>query len=506
MMKNDSRSPIFAPNEFWRILVVGVILICGFVTRLYDLTDPPLDYASARQLRSAMIARGKYYATLEDVPEWQRDIARKQQGIHGMIEPEVIENITVATYRVVGGEYVWIARIYSSLFWVLGGLALYSLTRGMVSSDGAVVALIYYLFVPFGLVASRTFQPDPMMTAMIVAAWAAFFHWDRTGTWKWAILAGVAAGAALYIKTTSIFFLLFGMAVIVLTRRKLSETLKDTQVWCIVVLSAVPALAYNIYGLFITGELESQLKGRFFPQMWSDPDLYLQWKNALSSVSGHYLIFLVGLLGLVLIKNYRHRLYLLGIWFGYILYGFTLSYHISTHYYYTLPVIPLLGVTLGAVAEQVFVWIRKAKLNWVVWVGTVFILIVGIAGGYFIFTKDDYRHNPPYYQKVANFVDPQDKIVALSQDYGYRLSYYGWRYAIPWKGTEDLRYIELRDSKVEPFSKRFSEFATGYDYFIVTRMKDFRRQTNLYEELYNHYPITKEGGGYVIFDLRERQE
>ena len=505
-MSNHPKESILAPTEFWRILIVIVVLVCGFVTRLYDLTDPPLDYASARQLRSAMIARGKYYATLEDAPEWKRDIARKQQGIHGMIEPEVIENITVATYRVVGGEYVWIARIYSSLFWVLGGLALYSLTKGMVSNDGGVVALIYYLFVPFGLVASRTFQPDPLMTAMIVGAWAAFFHWDRTGTWKWAILAGLAAGAALYIKTTSIFFLLIGMAVIVLTRKKLSETLKDGQVWCIALLSAIPALAYNIYGLFITGELESQLKGRFFPQMWNDPDFYRQWKNALSSVSGHYLILLVGLFGLVLIKDKRHRLYLLGIWLGYVLYGLTLSYHISTHYYYTLPIIPHLSITLGAVAEWVFNWMRGKRLTWILRAGTVVILILGISGGYYILSKRDFRGDPPYYQKVASYVDPEDKIVVLSQDYGYRLSYFGWRYAIPWKGTEDLRFIELRDSEVDPFSKRFAEFATGYDFFIITRLKDFRRQTNLYDELNNHYPIMKEGGGYVIYNLRERQD
>jgi hypothetical protein len=196
----------------------------------------------------------------------------------------------------------------------------------------------------------------------------------------------------------------------------------------------------------------------------------------------------------------------MGIWFGYILYGFTLSYHISTHYYYTLPIIPLLGVTLGAVAEWVFGWIRRTKLIWIVWVGTVIVVILGISGGYYILSKKDFRGDPPYYQKVADFVDPEDKIVALSQDYSYRLSYFGWRYVLPWKGTEDLRYIELRDSEVDPFSKRFAEYATGYDYFIVTRMKDFRKQTNLYDELYGHYPVVEEGGGYVIFNLRERQE
>lgn len=503
-MASSKGKSIFAPTEFWRIVIVVVILVCGFVTRLYDLTDPPLDYAAARQLRSAMIARGKYYASLEDIPEWQRDIARKQQNIHGMIEPEIIENITVATYQVVGGEYVWIARIYSSLFWVLGGLALYSLTRGMVSNDGAVVALVYYLFVPFGLVASRTFQPDPLMTAMIVTAWMAFYHWNRTSSWKWVLLAGLSAGAAMYIKSTSIFFLLIGMALVVFSRKKILEVVKDAQVWLIAILSAIPVLAYHVYGFFIIGELESQLKGRFFPQMWNDLDFYLQWKNAISNVTGHYIILIVGLVGLILLKKKQDRYFLLGIWFGYLLYGLGFSYHISTHYYYTLPVIPLLAVTLGSFFEWVFVWVRKFKLSALVLAGTVAIVIMGIAGGYYIFTKDDFRHEPGYYQKVASFVDPKNKIVALSQDYGYRLSFYGWLYIQPWKGTEDLRYIKLRDSGVDPFSKRFEEYSTDYDYFIVTRMKELRRQNKLYNELYDHYPIVREGGGFVIFDLDSR--
>lgn len=503
-MKDSALKSIFAPNRTWRWIIIVVILASGFVTRMFDLTDPPLDYAAARQLRSAMIARGIYYSSLEDVSDWEADIARKQQNIHGMIEPEIIENITAATYRLIGQEKIWIARIYSSLFWVLGGLALFSLTSGIVSEDGAIVALIYYLFAPFGLVASRTFQPDPMMTAAIVTAWMAFFRWYKTSSWKWAILSGFTAGLAMFIKSTSVFFLLFGMAVIVLTKKKILDTIKDLQIWVIGLISAVPVLAYHIYGIFIIGELESQLKGRFFPQLWNDIDFYIQWKNAISNVSGHLIILVIGLFGLLLIKNKRDLSFLLGIWFGYLLYGLGFSYHISTHYYYTLPIIPLLAVSLGAVAEKVFVWFRNKQLTILVWVGTALVLVFGVGGGYYYLNKEDYRHEPPYYQKVANFVEPQAKIVALSQDYGYRLSYFGWRSVFPWKGKEDLRYAELRDSEVDPFSDRFSEFTSDYDYFIVTRMKEYRRQVELFNELNDHYPVVVEGGGYIIFDLRER--
>lgn len=505
-MTKPEIQPLFAPSEFWRILIVAVILICGFATRLFDLTDPPLDYAATRQLRSAMISRGKYYQFLNDVPDWQKESALKQQNVHGRLEPEIFENIIALTYRVVGGEYVWIARIFSSFFWVLGGLALYSLTREIISDDAGIVGLVYYLFVPFGLIASRTFQPDPMMTMMIITAWLMFFNWYKYPKWVWAILAGITAGAAMYIKSSAVFFLLPGMALIVLSRDRLLKTLKDIQVWVIAILAGSPVIVYHLYGLYISGKLAGQLKGRFLPQMWIDPGFYLQWKNAVSNVSGNLILLIIGLAGLIFIKKKQDQLFLIAGWIGYVLFGFGASYYISTHYYYSLPVIPLLAVSLGAIGDLIIQWLRKFKLGPVIQAGTGLLLIAGISGGYYIFSKDDYRHEPPYYQKVADFVNPENKIVALSQDYGYRLSYYGWRIVIPWRGTEDLRQSKIKDSEQDPFSERFSEFSTDYDYFIVTRMKELRRQQNLFDELYGHYPVLVEEGGFVIFDLSERIE
>ena len=497
-MPRPDQRPFFAPTEFWRVLIVAVILTAGMVTRLFDLTDPPLDYAVDRQLRSAMIARAIYYESLDSVPEWQLDVAVGMRGQHGLIEPEIIEHLSAATYSVVGGEFVWIARIYSSLFWVLGGLALYSLARGMVSDDGAVIALIYYLFVPFGLVASRTFQPDPLMTAMIIIAWMAFYHWHRTASWKWTLLSGLAAGAALYIKSTSIFFLFFGMAIVVLTRKRLPDTLKDIQVWVISLLAGTPILAYYIYGMFISGDLAGQFSARFFPELWKDMDFYIQWIKAISTVSGHYIFLLIGLAGLFLIKKKRDLYFLLGIWVGYIFYGMGFSYHITTHKYYTLPMIPLLSITLGAVANSLIVWFRQKRLSTLVWVGTALLVLVGMGGGYYLLTMEDYRHEPPYYQKVADFVGPGDKIVALSQNYAYRLSYFGWRVAIPWQGSENQVFNELRESEIDSFSERFSKYRENFDYFIITNNKEFRRQEDLYNELFDHYPVHAEGGGYII--------
>lgn len=517
----ENNPSLLAPSKRWVLITLITLLACGLAVRLFDLTDPPLDYAATRQLRAALIARGMYYEHVQTAPEWKREMAITQ-GERPLIEPPIIESIVAGTYRIVGSEHVWIARIYTSLFWVLGGAALFFLVKEMISIDGAIIALTYYLFNPFGLIVSRSFQPESLMVALIILSWWTFYRWHRTSTWKWAALAGLSAGLAIFVKFTSIFFLLGGMALVVLIRKKLKENLRNAQMWMIVTLSALPSLLYTAYGVFIVGTLGEQFQGRFFPNLWSDLKFYTQWKNALGTVSGREFILLAGLIGLFFIKNRVKLGFLLGIWFGYIIYGFGFSYHFMTHYYYHLPVIPLLALSIGALAEYVFQWVRKVSsqkprarlpkspkavrlrksLPHLTRSGLVGIVLIGIWGSYYKLQEKDYRHEPDWYYTVASFVGREANVVALTQDYGFRIKYYGWISPQVWLGTEDLEHAALQGAEPEPFSERFAKYVEGYDYFLVTRINELERQKELHDELYNNYPIYKESGGYVIFDLQ----
>jgi 4-amino-4-deoxy-L-arabinose transferase-like glycosyltransferase len=136
----------------WKMALV-LMLLAGFAIRMYDLTNPPLDFAPTRQLFSALKARGMYYRYVTDAPAWQRAAAIRLGDV-GNIEPPVMETIVSQTYRLTG-EHLWIAHIYSSLFWVLGGLALFLLIQELTSSGAAIIGTLVYLFVPYGIIASR---------------------------------------------------------------------------------------------------------------------------------------------------------------------------------------------------------------------------------------------------------------------------------------------------------------------------------------------------------------
>ena len=500
MNKLTMPTTIFEPSKKMGMIVLLIVLVCGLGVRFIDLTDPPLDIAATRQLRSALIARGLYYPQAENAQEWQLEMAEKQ-GRHSMIEPTILENIVAATYRIAGGEYVWIARIYSSIFWVLGGIALFFLVKEMVSTDGAYLALTYYLFVPFGIVASRSFQPDPLMTALIVISWWTFYRWYRTSTWKWALLAGISTGAAMLVKSTAVFFLVFGFAALVLSKEKIGKLIRDTQVWVIMGLSAVPVLFYHLYGVFVVGSLGRQFQGRFFPEMLRELKYYLLWKDAITIVMGHELILVAAILGLLFFIRKKELGFFLGIWFGYILYCLFFTYHITTHLYYHLPVIPLTAVLLAGLFEVLIKYFKNKAVIPLARIGLGIILLVGMGGGYYLLQKDDYRNEPYYYKKVADFVGRESKVVTLSQDYGNRIAYYGWIKPKDWKAFKNNIQNPILDSEMDPFEEYFREFTAGFDYFIITRIKEFERQEQLHDLLYENFDIFEEGGGYIIFNL-----
>ncbi len=179
MKENSSQNTSFFASRAAWITALLLILGLGFTIRLYDLTDLPLDFHSTRQLLSALKARGMYYQTLsaDDVPAEQRSFAIQQWKFRASVEPEFFERVVAFTYQFTG-EQVWVARIYSSLFWMIGAVFLFLLARDLTSTDGALAATAFYVFLPYAVIASRSFQPDPLMVMLIIIFWWAVYKWS----------------------------------------------------------------------------------------------------------------------------------------------------------------------------------------------------------------------------------------------------------------------------------------------------------------------------------------
>ena len=257
-----------------RTLALTILFTLAFVIRLYDATDLPLDFHPTRQLLSGMKARALYYQTQPDgISTWQLETGIVLAKLKAGVEPVVFERLVAFTYRYTG-EQVWVARIYSSLFWLVGGVFLFLLVWDMVSFDGAIFATAYYLFYPYAIISSRSFQPDPLMIMLLLAFWWIFTRWIKSPSWLFTLLAGLLGGFAIFIKFSSAFFVIGAALGLALSRFTWRELLKNTQVWVMALLGAVPSVIYLYQGIRF-GSLGGQFAGRFFPALLFNPLSYI---------------------------------------------------------------------------------------------------------------------------------------------------------------------------------------------------------------------------------------
>ena len=140
-----------------RILILALIFLIGAGLRLLDFSNPPLDFHPARQLHSALIARGFYLkagGSLHGYDALSVDAAKARGEGELWIEPPVMEFLTAKLYGLAGDADLRLPRMLAIVFWIGGGLALLRLRRGD-TSVGSAAALIVFLWLPYGVLVSR---------------------------------------------------------------------------------------------------------------------------------------------------------------------------------------------------------------------------------------------------------------------------------------------------------------------------------------------------------------
>lgn len=512
--------------------VLFLLFVFGVLIRLYDLTDLPLDFHPTRQLFSAIKARGMYYQSQPNAPEELRDFAIQQGKLKVTVEPEVQERLVAFTWKFTG-EQLWVARVYSILFCLIGGIFLYLLARDLFTKDGALFATAFYLFLPYGILASRSFQPDPLMVALVIGFCWAVNRWVmnlsprrkegreddsilrevnspsrssllRGSNWIWVFAASLLGGFAIFIKLNAAFFIIGGALGAALGRASVRDLLRNKQVWAMGVLGILPGMAWVGYGL-ARGFLGQQFGGRFILSLLFSLDFPLGWADMIGNVLGLF-TFALALLGLTLVEHKPVRSLLIGLWGAYLAFAIFFDYHISTHDYYSLPLIPIAALSLTPLAAALFARLTESvSMSRAKRILAASFLMLGLVAVLWTsratLKSTDYRPEAATWNQIGETVR-DFRVVALTQDYGSRLVYWGWANAAIWPDLSDIEYHSDLRGGGQMFEKMFEKLTKNKDIFLVTDLDDLKRQPDLQARLLQ-FDIYAEGEGYIIYDLRK---
>jgi 4-amino-4-deoxy-L-arabinose transferase-like glycosyltransferase len=327
-------------------------------------------------------------------------------------------------------------------------------------------------------------------------------RWREGPTWKWALITGVVGGMAVLVKVFAGFFVASMLAAVVLTTLGFRRTFRSLQMWVMAVIILAPS---TVYYLFI-------LKGRSagFFSFWTlnlgklifTSNFYADWLAMVTGLTG-LAVVVAALLGMLMAPK-TLKPFLIGLWAGYGLFGLSSPYQFTTHEYYHLALIPLVALSamplLDAVLSQLVLQPRVWRLLAVV----VFLC----SAGYCLYVArsvlyaSNFKGEAVAWKRVGQAIPQGSPFVGLTNDYGMRLRYFGWRTPTAyWPSSADQNLSAISGNGPMQYADYFKEITAGKEYFLVTAFAELDAQPQLKALFTTRYPIAKQGDGYVLYDL-----
>lgn len=529
----------FVKESSLKFFVIGFIFLIAFLIRLHHINKPPLDFQPIRQYQLAHVTRGYYFETLKDIPEWRREIAILNKERMGFkLEPRILDHMVVFIYRIVGGEHLWIPRVMSSIFWMIGGLFLYLIATKILPPQAALFSTIFYLFQPYGISASRSFQPDPLMVMLMILSIFVIVKYHEKPSLSRLIIAIIISSVAIFIKPYCIFMIYGSFISIAIYKYGVKNLFTNLAHLTFIFLTPLPGALYYLSGVFTPGSfLSEHAEASFIPSLLLKPFFWKNWFAMLLRVTG--LIGFVGALaGLFIIQDRFQKFFLRGLWISYIIYGLLFTFHIHTHDYYQLPFLPVIALSVGIPGVSLIKKVFSSKRGVIIFAIFLIMVLYGIKinihksqeknyDGYFKIFNYIVGTNPQFYKflteeyekevkiakEIGEIVDHSANTLFLTSDYGRSLTYHAEISGFPWPTRKSLSERRLRGIKIprkeELFNNSYFTIRTHDrfikykpDFFIITDFEEFKNQRDLKEILTLNFPILIESEDYIIFDTR----
>ncbi len=488
----------------FQYFLLAVLFIGAFYVRAYHIQDPPLGFAPNVQYRSAMISRSLFFQSNPKIENWRKNIAALQKEPLGLMEPPLMEYIAFLAYKFSGKEILWFPRLLASIFWLIGGLFLFLIVSRLFSQDAALISTAYFLFIPFGIFASRSFQPDPLMImGTLIGLYFIIKYYENQTKTKLYMTAGLLS-LIILTKFVNAFALLGAFAFLGISKKGIRSFTSDIHNYFFGMITLLPSFIYYSYTVLVSKTLSADY---FYPNMFFHSKFWMSWYELAGRVAGFAPLFLA-VLTLFIIKNRSTKSLVFGLWTGYFFYALIFTYSTFTHAYYHLQLIPIVAITLGGLSYLFFMQLGQSAKTIFSRLGIVLILFFAIflivRQARWKLNNEDFRNKAAMAEEIGRIVNHSSRTIFLSDHYGGWLRYHGeltgWFWPTHWDFEAEkiagLQNITAR----ERFEKIYKTFKN--DFFIVTFLKEFDRQENLKKMLFSRFPVLRRNEKYIIFDLR----
>lgn len=439
-------------------IILSIVLVLGFILRLYRIDNPIADWHSWRQADTASVSRIFAEKGIDMLHPRYHDISSIQTGLfnpegYRMVEFPVYNALHATLFKTFDKFSLekW-GRMLTAFIATLTGLFLFLLGKKHYSVKVGLLASFFYMFLPFNIYFTRVVLPDPM--GVLFAVSGLYFFGINF------VVSAILFALALLQKP---FFAIYLFPLIPELIKK--ENLKKNLTFLSLVFA--PFIAWRAWisqfpeGIpFYTWAFNGD-KIRFHPAFFRW--IFGERIGILILGAGGVAPFVLGLIRPL--KNKFNSYFVLGA----ITYLTVVATANVRHDYYQILIIPMVSMTLAL--GSVYLW-KKSKV--VLLVSIIVMLLIGWDR-----IKPFYQINHPELIEVGNIVDvklPKDAELVIPYNgdtaFLYQTKRRGWPAVdnsidnIIERGADYYVSIDQGSPDSVNFSKRFKTFLKT-DRFII---------------------------------------
>ena len=411
------------------------------------------------------------------VEEWRRNIAVSTKDQQPVLEPPVVEYLVSWIYRIMGREEIFYSRFLTNAFWLVGGFFMYLIAKKLLSTDEAVIATAYYLFVPMGIIISRSFQPDSLMMLLFLISLYLVIGYYETLSMKQLLLAAAVTSATLLLRPLVLFSIFCAFLSLSIYRNEGWRKLFNAPLFIFGGISLLPAAMYYGYGIVFAGFMRWKVSTSFMPYLLVKKDFWLGWFELGLEVAG-YTAVLAAIIGFFFLRNKMAQYLVAGLAIGYVSFGVAFTYHTHTHPYYHIQLFPGIALCVAALLVSIIQALRKRQGR--VWlVPALAVVLIALYFGYQQVQDSMYQYNiedPTVAREIGEIVHHSPHTVYVARYYGLPLEYYGEFGGAPWPvRIEDAFYRRPGEQELS-VKERIDSFGFTPDYYVITNFDLYNRK------------------------------
>ncbi|HZE86573.1 MAG TPA: glycosyltransferase family 39 protein [Methylomirabilota bacterium] len=363
-MSNFKKSPLF---------FLSIILIFGFVVRLYRFNNPIADWHSWRQADTSAVSRNFALSGFDLLHPRMDNISNVQSGLENpqgyfFAEFPIYNAVQAGLFKFVGiltlEEWGRVVTILSS---TCSTLFLYLIVSRHSNKTLGLLAAFFYAFTPYNIYYGRIILADPSMVMAILGGIYFFDRWldferhpakQSASRIFYSLLAILFTGAAFLLRPYAVFFVL---PIVYLAFKKFGwRTFFQWQLWLFVIVSVIPLVWWRIWmtqfpeGIPANAWLLNGNGIRFHPAFFR----WIFYERLTKLISGYLgiIIFVFGFLKVVKLKEWLFFLFFIVSSLAYVTVFATGNVQ---HDYYQILIMPSVAIFFAIGSYFLYHWSRK---------------------------------------------------------------------------------------------------------------------------------------------------